>query len=73
MLPSYTHSSRTRSARHKVEEARSSLHASTSRGKVIDALMTLKRSGKISGIYGRLVRIDNVKVLIKVPFVSFQK
>ena len=44
-----------RTQRLKVEEARSSLHASNSRGKVIEALMALKRSGKVPGIYGRLV------------------
>uniref|UniRef100_A0AAY5EKU6 Structural maintenance of chromosomes protein 4 n=1 Tax=Electrophorus electricus TaxID=8005 RepID=A0AAY5EKU6_ELEEL len=42
--------------RQKVEEAKSSLSATRSRGKVLDALMQQKHSGKIPGILGRLVR-----------------
>ncbi|KAM4589862.1 structural maintenance of chromosomes protein 4 isoform 1-T1 [Fundulus diaphanus] len=38
----------------KLDEAKSSLSSSRSRGKVLDALMQLKKSGKIPGIYGRL-------------------
>ena len=45
-----------RDLRQKVEEAKSSLSSNRSRGKVLDALMQQKRSGKISGILGRLVR-----------------
>lgn len=45
-----------RDMRQKVEEAKSSLSSTRSRGKVLDALMQQKRSGKISGILGRLVR-----------------
>ncbi|XP_043926397.1 structural maintenance of chromosomes protein 4 [Protopterus annectens] len=40
--------------RQKVEEAKSSLAANRSRGKVLEALMQQKKSGKIAGIYGRL-------------------
>uniref|UniRef100_A0A6I8SGS9 Structural maintenance of chromosomes protein n=2 Tax=Xenopus tropicalis TaxID=8364 RepID=A0A6I8SGS9_XENTR len=43
-----------RELRHKVEEARSSLSANRSRGKVLDALIQQKKSGKIPGIFGRL-------------------
>lgn len=45
-----------RDMRQKVEEAKSSLSSNRSRGKVLDALMQQKSSGKISGILGRLVR-----------------
>uniref|UniRef100_A0A8C9VNW3 Structural maintenance of chromosomes protein n=1 Tax=Scleropages formosus TaxID=113540 RepID=A0A8C9VNW3_SCLFO len=40
--------------RQKVEEARSSLSSNCSKGKVLDALMQQKKSGKIPGILGRL-------------------
>ncbi|XP_072525283.1 structural maintenance of chromosomes protein 4 isoform X2 [Salminus brasiliensis] len=40
--------------RQKVEEAKSFLSSNRSRGKVLDALMQQKRSGKIPGILGRL-------------------
>lgn len=43
-----------RDMRQKVEEAKSSLSSNRSRGKVLDALMQQKRSGKIPGIIGRL-------------------
>ncbi|KAM9442360.1 structural maintenance of chromosomes protein 4 isoform 1-T2 [Salvelinus alpinus] len=43
-----------RDMRQKVEEAKSSLSSNRSRGKVLDALMQQKKSGKISGILGRL-------------------
>ncbi|KAM4693734.1 structural maintenance of chromosomes protein 4 [Discoglossus pictus] len=43
-----------RELRQKVEEAKSSLAANRSRGKVLDALLQQKKSGKISGIFGRL-------------------
>ncbi|XP_041733774.1 structural maintenance of chromosomes protein 4-like isoform X2 [Coregonus clupeaformis] len=43
-----------RDMRQKVEEAKSSLSSNRSRGKVLDALMQQKRSGKIPGILGRL-------------------
>lgn len=42
--------------RQKVAEAKSSLSSNRSRNKVLDALMQQKRSGKIPGILGRLVR-----------------
>ena len=45
-----------RTIRVKVEEARSSLQAAKSKGRVIDALMELKRAGRLPGIHGRLVR-----------------
>ncbi|ETE72783.1 Structural maintenance of chromosomes protein 4, partial [Ophiophagus hannah] len=40
--------------RQKVEEAKSSLAINKSRGKVLEALIQQKKSGNISGIYGRL-------------------
>ncbi|KYO34038.1 structural maintenance of chromosomes protein 4 isoform X1 [Alligator mississippiensis] len=40
--------------RQKVEAAKSSLAVSRSRGRVLDALLQQKKSGKIPGIYGRL-------------------
>uniref|UniRef100_A0AAR2INF9 Structural maintenance of chromosomes protein n=1 Tax=Pygocentrus nattereri TaxID=42514 RepID=A0AAR2INF9_PYGNA len=40
--------------RQKVEEAKSFLSSNRSRGKVLDALMQQKRSGKIPGVLGRL-------------------
>ncbi|NXP02662.1 SMC4 protein, partial [Thinocorus orbignyianus] len=43
-----------RNLRQKVEEAKSSLAQSRSRGKVLEALLQQKKSGKIPGIYGRL-------------------
>uniref|UniRef100_A0A8C5WC00 Structural maintenance of chromosomes protein n=1 Tax=Leptobrachium leishanense TaxID=445787 RepID=A0A8C5WC00_9ANUR len=43
-----------RELRRKVEEAKSSLSANQSKGKVLDALIQQKKSGKIPGIYGRL-------------------
>ncbi|NWS72506.1 SMC4 protein, partial [Crotophaga sulcirostris] len=43
-----------RNLRQKVEEAKSSLAQSRSRGKVLEALLQQKKSGNISGLYGRL-------------------
>ncbi|CAF97397.1 unnamed protein product, partial [Tetraodon nigroviridis] len=43
-----------REMRQKVEEAKSSLSSNRSRGKVLDALMQQKKTGRISGILGRL-------------------
>uniref|UniRef100_A0A673BKB5 Structural maintenance of chromosomes protein n=1 Tax=Sphaeramia orbicularis TaxID=375764 RepID=A0A673BKB5_9TELE len=43
-----------REMRQKVDEAKSSLSSNRSQGKVLDALMQQKRSGKIAGILGRL-------------------
>lgn len=40
--------------RLKVEETRSSMQASQSRGAVIEALMKEKKNGRLKGIYGRL-------------------
>ena len=41
----------------KVEEAKSSLAMNRSRGKVLDAIIQEKKSGRIPGIYGRLVNL----------------
>ncbi|NWX24428.1 SMC4 protein, partial [Aegotheles bennettii] len=43
-----------RSLRQKVEEAKSSLAQSRSRGKVLEALLRQKKCGNIRGLYGRL-------------------
>lgn len=43
-----------REMRQKVEEAKSSLSSNRSRGKVLDALMQQKKTGRIPGIFGRL-------------------
>ncbi|NWI50483.1 SMC4 protein, partial [Calyptomena viridis] len=43
-----------RNLRQKVEEAKSSLAQSRSRGKVLEALLQQKKSGNIPGLYGRL-------------------
>lgn len=47
-----------REMQQKVDDAKSSLSSNRSRGKVLDALMQQKRTGKIPGILGRLVRLD---------------
>lgn len=44
-----------REMRQKVDEVKSSLSSNRSRGKVLDALMHQKKSGRIPGIFGRLV------------------
>lgn len=44
-----------RNLRRKVEEAKSSLAQSRSRGKVLEALLQQKKCGNIPGLYGRLV------------------
>ncbi|XP_068601479.1 structural maintenance of chromosomes protein 4 isoform X1 [Brachionichthys hirsutus] len=43
-----------RELRQKVDEVKSSLSSNHSRGKVLNALMQQKKSGRIPGIYGRL-------------------
>ncbi|KAI3354218.1 hypothetical protein L3Q82_018758 [Scortum barcoo] len=43
-----------REMRQKVDEAKSSLSSNRSRGKVLDALMQQKKTGRIPGIFGRL-------------------
>ena len=43
--------------RVKVEEARSSMQAAHSQGRVLESLMNQKRNGQLPGIYGRLVRL----------------
>lgn len=45
-----------REMRQKVDEAKSSLSSNRSRGRVLDALMQQKKSGRIPGIFGRLVK-----------------
>ncbi|NXD80625.1 SMC4 protein, partial [Halcyon senegalensis] len=45
---------RVRNLRQKVEEAKSSLALSRSRGKVLEALLQQKKCGNIPGLYGRL-------------------
>jgi len=44
-----------REMRQKVDEAKSSRSSNRSRGRVLDALMQQKTSGRIPGIFGRLV------------------
>lgn len=44
-----------RTHRAQVEETRSSMHASRSRGRVLDSLMEQKQLGNLPGIFGRLV------------------
>lgn len=44
-----------REMRQKVDEAKSSLSSNRSQGKVLDALMQQKKTGRIPGIFGRLV------------------
>lgn len=51
-LTSNIHRSRT-----SVEEARSSMQASHSRNRVVEALMNQKTKGKCPGLFGRLVSI----------------
>lgn len=43
-----------RTQRVKLEESRSAMHSSRSRGRVMDAIMEQKRNGNIDGIFGRL-------------------
>lgn len=53
-----------REMRQKVDEAKSSLSSNRSRGKVLDALMQQKKSGRIPGIFGRLVKsCYNINIL----------
>lgn len=59
-----------REMRQKVDEAKSSLSSNRSRGKVLDALMQQKKSGRISGILGRLVK-KNVIVRYKLVYGHF--
>ena len=49
------HDQEVRQTRVKVEEMRSSFESSKARGKVLEALLDLKKSGRMPGIYGRLV------------------
>ncbi|XP_065161270.1 structural maintenance of chromosomes protein 4 [Atheta coriaria] len=43
-----------RSTRSKVQESKAAMQASSSKNRVLDALMQQKREGKIPGFYGRL-------------------
>lgn len=49
-----------RNLRRKVEEAKSSLAQSRSRGKVLEALLQQKKCGNIPGLYGRLVSVGRL-------------
>lgn len=51
-----------REMRQKVDEAKSSLSSNRSRGKVLDALMHQKKTGRIPGILGRLVKNGLVNI-----------
>lgn len=51
-----------REMRQKVDEAKSSLSSNRSRGKVLDALMQQKKSGRIPGIFGRLVKSYSILI-----------
>lgn len=53
-----------RKKRATVEETRSSLQASKSRGRVLDSLMQQKREGKCPGLFGRLVSNNNIILAI---------
>ena len=50
--------SQVRQMRVRVEEARSSMSAARSQGRVVESLMKLKTSGQRPGIHGRLVRTN---------------
>jgi len=52
-----------RQMRVRLEEARSSMSAARSQGKVLESLMQLKSSGQLPGIHGRLV-CYNIFVLL---------
>ncbi|XP_075617752.1 structural maintenance of chromosomes protein 4 isoform X2 [Balearica regulorum gibbericeps] len=49
-----------RNLRRQVEEAKSSLAVSRSRGKVLEALLQQKKSGNIRGLYGRLGDLGSI-------------
>lgn len=51
-----------REMRQKVDEAKSSLSSNRSRGKVLDALMQQKKTGRIPGILGRLVKTTVINI-----------
>lgn len=55
--------SRLKNMRLTFDEKRSAMQASTSRNRVINSIMTQKREGKISGIFGRLV--SNTNIILK--------
>ncbi|KPJ05815.1 Structural maintenance of chromosomes protein 4 [Papilio xuthus] len=52
-----------RSLRAQLEESRQAMNANRSRGRVLDSLMNEKRSGRLPGIFGRLVSV--IKILIR--------
>ncbi|KAK4192231.1 putative structural maintenance of chromosomes protein 4 [Podospora australis] len=47
-------------ARQKADEARSSLSATQTQGKVLEALMRMKESGRIDGFHGRLGNLGTI-------------
>lgn len=51
-----------REMRQKVYETKSSLSSNRSRGKVLDALMQQKKTGRIPGILGRLVKNSFINI-----------
>lgn len=51
--------------RLRLEEARSSMSAARSQGKVLESLMQLKTSGQLPGIHGRLVCIINMIIQLQ--------
>ena len=51
-------------ARHKADEARSSLQQSQSRGKVLDSLLRMRDSGRIKGIYVSLIPPNPTPILL---------
>lgn len=59
-----------REMRQKVDEAKSSLSSNRSRGKVLDALMQQKKTGRIPGILGRLVKKGFMKIQAAAPQLS---
>lgn len=59
-----------REMRQKVDEAKSSLSSNRSRGKVLDALMQQKKTGRIPGILGRLVKNGLINIQAAAPQLS---
>lgn len=45
-----------RSLRGQLEESKQSMSATKSKGRVLDSLLAEKKSGRIPGIFGRLVK-----------------
>lgn len=58
--------------RMQLEEKRSSMQASRSKGKVLDGLMAQKRDGNCPGLYGRLVSLKKYQTIVgKLHFLLF--